>query len=309
MAIYIPIDTDRVCEDFSQFPAAISAAASEVEDAVKKVIQEATEDGTRERRRADIRHSNKCGDPYSICHSPALPQRLILVATITEALWIHDDVTEELDHTSACKEHDGLAQMLRLDIEPSSKRQKAFQDVIKRAVDMDPAMATSLTTVIRQYLKTSDLENVDFRLMKDYIPYRINHSGYWMSSYFIRWGMGLTLTTEEYDSVRNFDVAMGNILGLTNDYFSWFVEEHQNTDRVRNGVRVLMNEHNVDADIARDLLLGIIVKEEVKAKRLKEERLKNNASDEILQYFQAIELHIGGSCYWHATAPRYQKFE
>lgn len=90
MSIYIPIDTNKACDDFSQFPAAINAAASEVEDAIKVVIQEATEDGTRERHRANIRHSNKFGDPYSICHSSTSPQRLILVATITEVLWIHD---------------------------------------------------------------------------------------------------------------------------------------------------------------------------------------------------------------------------
>ncbi|KFY05030.1 hypothetical protein O988_00324 [Pseudogymnoascus sp. VKM F-3808] len=193
MSTCISIDTNIAYDNFSQFPAAISAAANEVEEAIKGVIQETTEDGTRS----------------------ALPQRLILITTITEALWIHDDVTGELDHASACKKLDG-------------------------AVDMDPAMATSLTTAIRHYLKTSDSNNADFKLMRDHIPYRVNHSGYWMSSYFVRWGMGLTLTTEDYDSIKDFDTAMGNTVGQTNDYFSWFVEEHQNTDRVRNGVRVLM---------------------------------------------------------------------
>lgn len=69
--------------------------------------------------------------------------------------------------------------MLELDSKPKSKLQKIFQTAMKQAVDMDPTMAKSMTTVIRQYLTTSDLNNVDFRLMKDYIPYRVNHSGYW----------------------------------------------------------------------------------------------------------------------------------
>lgn len=130
-----------------------------------------------------------------------------------------------------------------------------------------------------------------------------------MSSYFIRWGMGIAMSDEDYESIRAYDVALGNVLGLTNDYFSWNIEKDQVTDRVRNGVRVLMKEHNVTADIAKVLLLGVIVEEEGKAAKLKEKRLKEPVSEEVALYFEAIELYVGGSCYWHATAPRYQVFE
>lgn len=130
-----------------------------------------------------------------------------------------------------------------------------------------------------------------------------------MSSYFIRWGMGMAMSDEDYATIEQYDIAMGNVLGLTNDYFSWNVEKDQPTDRIRNGVRVLMREHNVTAEMAKTLLLGVIVEEERRAAKLKEERLKQPASVELLQYFWAIELYVGGSCYWHSTAPRYQIFE
>lgn len=130
-----------------------------------------------------------------------------------------------------------------------------------------------------------------------------------MSSYFIRWGMDMTLSEEDYASIEQFDIAMGNVLGLTNDYFSWNIEKDQETDRMRNGVVVLMKEHQTTADAAKMMLLGIIVEQESLAAKLKEERLKKPASTEILQYFEAIELYVGGSCYWHSTAPRYQIFE
>ena len=119
----------------------------------------------------------------------------------------------------------------------------------------------------------------------------------------------MALSDEDYASIEPYDIAMGNVLGLTNDYFSWNVEKDQPTDRVRNGVMVLMKEYNVTADAARMMLLGIIVNEESRAAKLKEERLKRPISREILQYFEAIELYVGGSCYWHSTAPRYQVFE
>lgn len=130
-----------------------------------------------------------------------------------------------------------------------------------------------------------------------------------MSSYFIRWGMDMTLSEEDYASIEQFDIAMGNVLGLTNDYFSWNIEKDQETDRMRNGVVVLMKEHHTTADAAKMMLLGIIVEQESLAAKLKEERLKKPASTGILQYFEAIELYVGGSCYWHSTAPRYQVFE
>ena len=119
----------------------------------------------------------------------------------------------------------------------------------------------------------------------------------------------MTLTQEDYNSVREFDLTMGKILGLTNDYFSWNVEQHQPTDRIRNAVRVLMKEYGIDSSAAQSMLLGIIGQEESKAAKLKQLRLESPISHELSRYFEAIELYVGGSCYWHATAPRYQTCE
>lgn len=119
----------------------------------------------------------------------------------------------------------------------------------------------------------------------------------------------MALSTEDYASIEQYDFVMGNVLGLTNDYFCWNVEKDQDTDRMRNGVMVLMKELKTSAEAAKMMLLGIIVEQEVQAATLKEERLKQSVSNEILQYFEAIELYVGGSCYWHSTAPRYRIFE
>ncbi|OQD62687.1 hypothetical protein PENPOL_c011G03526 [Penicillium polonicum] len=299
---------------FSRYPAGISIAAREVEDALRKIDEEASEEGTRERRRAVIRHTNPYGDPFTICHCSAFPDRLALLSCLVEVMWIHDDVTEEMDHTSACREHDELAKVLQLDIDPSmfesgNVRQRSLAVVLRKAIDIDPEQAPAMIEMLKNYLATFDNIGGDFTRMEEYMPYRIANCGYWMSSYFIRWGMDMTLSEEDYASIEQFDIAMGNVLGLTNDYFSWNIEKDQETDRMRNGVVVLMKEHQTTADAAKMMLLGIIVEQESLAAKLKEERLKKPASTEILQYFEAIELYVGGSCYWHSTAPRYQIFE
>lgn len=127
-----------------------------------------------------------------------------------------------------------------------------------------------------------------------------------MSSFLIRWGMGITLNDEEYDQVREYDMAIASAAGLTNDYFSWNIEKDQVTDRVRNGVDVLMKEHGIPESAAKTMLAGVIVDEEARCVVLKNELVKQNVSEKILKYCTAIELFAGGSCYWQATAPRYQ---
>ncbi|KAF5122666.1 Terpene cyclase ATR13 [Metarhizium anisopliae] len=166
-----------------------------------------------------------------------------------------------------------------------------------------------MVETLQSYLATFDSQDDDFDHMEEYMPYRIGNCGYWISSYFIRWGMGMTLSAADYESIRQYDIAMGNVLGLTNDYFSWNVEKDQPTDRIRNAVRVLMKQYKVTWKAAKDMLLGMIIEEEARAARLKERRLMQPVSEEIATYFEAIELYVGGSCYWHATAPRYQVIE
>ncbi|KAJ5789033.1 uncharacterized protein N7518_006044 [Penicillium psychrosexuale] len=313
-SVYETVQGYKVPVFFSCYPAGISIAARKVEDALRKIDEEASEEGTRERRRAVIRHTNPYGNPFTICHCSAFPDRLVLLSTLVEVMWIHDDGTEEMDHISACREHDELAKVLQIDIDPSifeagNVRQKALAVVLRKAIDIDPKQAPDMIEMLRKYLATFDNIGGDFTRMEEYMPYRISNCGYWMSSYFIRWGMDMTLSEEDYASIEQFDIAMGNVLGLTNDYFSWNIEKDQETDRVRNGVVVLMKEYHTTADAAKMMLLGVIVEQESLAAKLKEERLKKPASKEILQYFEAIELYVGGSCYWHSTAPRYQVFE
>ncbi|KAF3480687.1 uncharacterized protein GIQ15_06034 [Arthroderma uncinatum] len=135
-----------------------------------------------------------------------------------------------MEHNAACREHDSLARVLRLDIDPSTfkpdnVRQAALAPLIRKAIDMDPAQAPLMIKTLKNYLKTFDNCGDDFEKMDKYMPYRIPNCGYWISSFFIRWGMDITLSKSGYEPIRQYDIAMGNVLGLTNDYFSWNVEK------------------------------------------------------------------------------------
>ncbi|KAF2170473.1 hypothetical protein M409DRAFT_64201 [Zasmidium cellare ATCC 36951] len=312
--LYDLLETQQVPRCFSRFPAGVNIAAKHVENALAKIALQASQDGSRERRRALIRHSNPYGNAFAVCHCSADPERLEVIASLIEVMWIHDDVTEEMEHSSECRQHAILSRVVQVDIDganfPAENiRQKTLAVLLRKAIDMDAKQAVKMVETLQIYLRSFDSRDDDFDSVQEYMPYRVSNCGYWISSYFIRWGMGIELSQEDYQSIESFDIAMGNVLGLTNDYFSWNVEKDQPTDRIRNAVRVLMKEHGIESGAAQMMLLGIIIEEESRAATLKQDRLKSSVSEELRRYFEAIELYVGGSCYWHATAPRYQIFE
>lgn len=89
-SVFDPVEGFKVPVFFSRYPAGISVAARAVEDALKQVGEEASEEGSRARRRALIRHTNPYGDPFAICHCSAFPERLVILASLVEVMWIHD---------------------------------------------------------------------------------------------------------------------------------------------------------------------------------------------------------------------------
>jgi hypothetical protein len=119
--------------------------------------------------------------------------------------------------------------------------------------------------------------------------------------------MNIHLTDAEDRRIQKFEWTLGGVLALTNDYFSWKKEKYQATDRVRNAVPVLMKQYSLDQESARMLLKGMIVDEEEKAKRLRMEIESQPMSHDLQRYVEALELYVGGKCYWSATCPRYNR--
>lgn len=86
------IDTTEASTHFSRFPAAISIADQQVEATLRALGDQATDPDTRVRRRVQIRHLCPNGDPFAICHASAFPERLQILGSIVEILWIQDGV-------------------------------------------------------------------------------------------------------------------------------------------------------------------------------------------------------------------------
>jgi hypothetical protein len=95
-SVFEILEGHKVPVFFSRYPAGISVSARDVELALRSIDEQASEEGSRERRRALIRHTNPYGDPFAICHFSALPERLVLLASLVEVMWIHDGKTRTL---------------------------------------------------------------------------------------------------------------------------------------------------------------------------------------------------------------------
>jgi hypothetical protein len=202
-AVCRSIDTTKTPLNFSRFPAAISIANDEVEQTLRELGEKATEPGTRVHRRVQIRHTCPTGDPFGICHASAFPERLVLLGSIVEIMWVHDgaviptslckrlrltnsniDITEEVDLKTATEQHELLKKVLIVNIDPDTfefqnERQVLLANILQKAIQIDPEAAPTMIQTLRDYLETFDSRDDDFDNMSDYIPYRIINCGYW----------------------------------------------------------------------------------------------------------------------------------
>ncbi len=93
-------------------------------------------------------------------------------------------MTEELDFNSAMNEHKILAEVLRLDIDPTTMipknaRQKLLAELVRNAIDMDIEAAPAMLEMLNTYLLSFDNTDEEFNDIEKYIPFRIPNCGYW----------------------------------------------------------------------------------------------------------------------------------
>lgn len=82
---------------FSRFPAGIAHNANDVVTTLNKLIDITCTPGSKEERKARLRHQAADKDPFAICHCTSIPERLVLVSSIAELLWIHNGTSYKID--------------------------------------------------------------------------------------------------------------------------------------------------------------------------------------------------------------------
>ncbi|KAF5345942.1 hypothetical protein D9758_011430 [Tetrapyrgos nigripes] len=197
-----------------------------------------------------------------------------------------------------------------------------------------------LLTGLETTLRLRECAPATFATLREYIPYRLINLDLDFVCLLLRWSMNFStsidlpsfsssfavdLGVEDhglYSTLTSFQLKIGVIAGLGNDYYSWDREKKHYSgcsDRLMNAVPVLMREHSIEEDEAKEVLKEVIVDQASSVEELMEQ-LGVGGGDgkreepiygrmqkpELRRYLEALEYLAGGYVYWCSTCPRYR---
>lgn len=122
--------------------------------------------------------------------------------------------------------------------------------------------------------------------------------------------MGISVPEEEMDMCKRLTRPAWIHLGLTNDLYSWEKEykaslEHGQT-QVVNAIWVLMREHSLTIDQAKDLCRKKIKESTAEYLRIVEENRNNeNLSLDLRRYIDCMQYTLSANLVWSGICPRY----
>ncbi|KAJ4000360.1 hypothetical protein F5050DRAFT_1531471, partial [Lentinula boryana] len=230
------VDTERIFSFFSSFPVRSCElnALPNIQQALNDTIYNCTTPASRERKKAEYRHTNPAGNLFGLSFAMSEVDRLAYVVKFIEFLCIVDDVMEDLPFKEACIEHAILRQALYecYDDDHYGGRtvgsMKSFLRELRiELASLNDPNTTLLLETLDNSLRFRDSDDSEFKTLADFV------------CQLLRWGMKIPLAQED-PLVRTYEHIIGVIVGLTNDFFSWEMERQQATDRIRNAVSVLM---------------------------------------------------------------------
>ena len=122
--------------------------------------------------------------------------------------------------------------------------------------------------------------------------------------------MAITIPQEEMDKCNQLMRPAWIVAGLQNDLFSW-EKEYQSAKRlglksVVNAIWVLMKEHDINVEEAKDTCRHIIKENVTKYLGVLEETKDNlDLSPDLRRYMEAMQYALSGNAVWSLICPRY----
>lgn len=122
--------------------------------------------------------------------------------------------------------------------------------------------------------------------------------------------MALTISEQEMDLCRQLMRPGWIAAGLTNDLFSWKKEydaaRQAGQQDVVNAIWVLMREHSITAEEAKQMCRKIIKESTAEYLRIEEENRNNmNLSLDLRKYLESMKYTLSGNVVWSLLCPRY----
>lgn len=131
----------------------------------------------------------------------------------------------------------------------------------------------------------------------------------------VEFSMGVRLSAEDRELIKNVQEATEVALFLTNDYFSWDREleysKKVGAGRLVNAIAVLMKQHNLQAAEAKEMTKNIILQNEAEYVRRRDELYKNYPLLPLYlrKWIEVWGVIIAGNHVWSSTAPRHNDWK
>jgi ophiobolin F synthase len=136
-------------------------------------------------------------------------------------------------------------------------------------------------------------------------------SPFWSMCLF---GMDISITKAESDSVKDIFQSIDRALVLTNDYWSfdreYAISKKTGAGRIVNAVELIMRRQKLSIDEARQVVRGLIIQHEQDFVQKKEEfyTINPGISISLRRFIEVGGAIIAGNHYWCTQCPRHHSF-
>ncbi|KAH8426517.1 uncharacterized protein LDX57_004252 [Aspergillus melleus] len=258
--------------------------------------------GTDSEKRKESYLTSAVGNYASFLYPECAPDKLELIAYLTELANFHDDQAESKEEQPAGEKTDELSESPRTEV-----RKKLLQKVMGGLTDKDGQDIIDCyrsTWLVTPEVPTADnCANLD-----DYVARRRLNAAidvYWTLMGFAH---GTRLGKEDQAIVRDALDAAERTMFFTNDFYSWPKEKRDyKTRRVANVNLFLMKHEGLSEEDARAKTKELILENEKEFLRRRETLYHNNPElpAHLKKWMEVLGAALGGIHYWCKNAPRY----
>ncbi|KAK8076346.1 Ophiobolin F synthase [Apiospora phragmitis] len=259
------------------------------------------------------------GNWSSLIYPEAIPERLGVLAYLSDLGLIHDDKGEGLSIDDAKAENDELHAALdpsdQRSLTPDSramKTKKLVSQCILECVKLDHELGLNMLAAFRDVWLAISEKNSDkeAQTIEEYLQYRSENGGMLVFWPMLQFSLAIFLSEADYKLVQPIIDAATEGLLLANDYFSWEREcrelEAGHSKRIVSAVELFRRTKGLSTEAAKN---------EVKLRVIKSERDFCQRRDELYMAQPDIPLKlkrwidcagfaVSGNHYWCSACPR-----
>ncbi|KAF9869992.1 geranylgeranyl pyrophosphate synthase [Colletotrichum karsti] len=288
----VPAETARETGCFTTLPIRIHPRDDLADAASRRFVGDWAREMRDGREKKTYFSFSPVGNWSSLIYPEAIPERLGVLAYLSDLGLIHDDTGEGLSIEDAQAEHDELHDALNPDdkrnLDPASramKTKKLVSQCILECINLDHEVGLNMLAAFRDVWLAISEKNSDkeAQTLEEYLQYRSDNGGMLVFWPMLQFSLGISLSEAEHQLVQPIIDAATEGLLLANDYFSWERELRElqsgHSKRIVSAVELFARTKGLSVEGA---------KEAVKARIIKSES----------------DFSVSGNHYWCSACPR-----